>query len=50
MSTSATENPDKKSRKILLMLPLAAFLGLAALFLYRLGSGGNRPQNQACQG
>jgi cytochrome c biogenesis protein CcmG/thiol:disulfide interchange protein DsbE len=38
MSTSATENPDKKSRK-LLMLPLAAFLGLAALFLYRLGSG-----------
>ena len=39
MSTSATENPDKKSRKILLMLPLAAFLGLAALFLYRLGSG-----------
>ena len=39
MSTSATENPDKKSRKILLMLPLGAFLGLAALFLYRLGSG-----------
>jgi cytochrome c biogenesis protein CcmG/thiol:disulfide interchange protein DsbE len=39
MSTSATESPDKKSRKILLMLPLAAFLGLAALFLYRLGSG-----------
>src|SRR5450631_66236 len=38
MSTAADESSGKK-RNILVLLPLAAFLALAALFLYRLGSG-----------
>jgi cytochrome c biogenesis protein CcmG, thiol:disulfide interchange protein DsbE len=39
MSTAADESSGKKRRNILVLLPLAAFLALAALFLYRLGSG-----------
>ena len=39
MSTATDESSGKKRRNILVMLPLIAFLALAALFLYRLGSG-----------
>jgi cytochrome c biogenesis protein CcmG/thiol:disulfide interchange protein DsbE len=39
MSTAANENAGKKRRNILVLLPLIAFVALAALFLYRLGSG-----------
>ena len=39
MSTAADENTGMKRRNILVLLPLIAFLGLAALFLYRLGAG-----------
>jgi cytochrome c biogenesis protein CcmG, thiol:disulfide interchange protein DsbE len=39
MSTAADESPGKKRRNILVLLPLVAFLSLAALFLYQLGSG-----------
>ena len=39
MSTAADESSGKKRRNILVLLPLAAFLALAALFLYQLGSG-----------
>jgi cytochrome c biogenesis protein CcmG/thiol:disulfide interchange protein DsbE len=39
MSTAANENAGKKRRNILVLLPLIAFIALAALFLYRLGSG-----------
>ena len=38
MST-ATELPRKPKRRILVLLPLVVFLGLAALFLIRLGAG-----------
>ena len=37
--TDANEPPRKASRNILVMLPLAAFLALAALFFVRLGAG-----------
>jgi cytochrome c biogenesis protein CcmG/thiol:disulfide interchange protein DsbE len=39
MSTASNENAGKKRRNILVLLPLLAFVALAALFLYRLGSG-----------
>ena len=39
MSTQVDERPATKRRNILLLLPLAVFLALAALFLVRLGSG-----------
>jgi cytochrome c biogenesis protein CcmG/thiol:disulfide interchange protein DsbE len=39
MSAAANENAGKKRRNILVLLPLLAFVALAALFLYRLGSG-----------
>ena len=38
MSGAAPANPSKR-RNILVMLPLVAFLGLAALFFVRLGAG-----------
>jgi cytochrome c biogenesis protein CcmG/thiol:disulfide interchange protein DsbE len=37
--TDASQSPRKASRNILVMLPLAAFLALAALFFVRLGAG-----------
>lgn len=37
--TDASQPPRKASRNILVMLPLAAFLALAALFFVRLGAG-----------
>ena len=39
MSTASTETPGKTRRNILVLLPLIVFLALAALFLFRLGSG-----------
>jgi cytochrome c biogenesis protein CcmG/thiol:disulfide interchange protein DsbE len=39
MSTVANETPTKKRRNLLVLLPLAVFLALAALFFYRLGAG-----------
>ena len=39
MSTAPTENAGTKRRNILMLLPLAAFLALAALFFFRLGNG-----------
>jgi cytochrome c biogenesis protein CcmG, thiol:disulfide interchange protein DsbE len=33
------ENPPERKRRLLVLLPLFAFLALAALFLYRLGTG-----------
>ena len=39
MSSAASESSSKKRRNILVMLPLIAFLALAALFLIRLGAG-----------
>jgi cytochrome c biogenesis protein CcmG, thiol:disulfide interchange protein DsbE len=36
---AAAESMVRNSRRILVLLPLAAFLGLAALFLVRLGAG-----------
>jgi cytochrome c biogenesis protein CcmG/thiol:disulfide interchange protein DsbE len=39
MSTAANDSVGKKRRNLLVMLPLIAFIALAALFLYRLGSG-----------
>jgi cytochrome c biogenesis protein CcmG, thiol:disulfide interchange protein DsbE len=39
MSSVSNREPDKKRRNLLIMLPLLAFLALAALFLYRLGTG-----------
>jgi cytochrome c biogenesis protein CcmG/thiol:disulfide interchange protein DsbE len=38
MSTTA-ETPPVKRRRLLVLLPLACFLALAALFLFRLGAG-----------
>ena len=39
MSSASSESAGKKRRNILVLLPLMAFLALAALFLVRLGSG-----------
>jgi cytochrome c biogenesis protein CcmG/thiol:disulfide interchange protein DsbE len=39
MSTTSNESAGPKRRNILVLLPLAVFLALAALFLYRLGTG-----------
>jgi cytochrome c biogenesis protein CcmG/thiol:disulfide interchange protein DsbE len=39
MSTASSEEPVKKRRNVLIVLPLIAFIALAALFLYRLGTG-----------
>ena len=37
--SDATDAPRKTQRHILVLLPLLAFLGLAALFFFRLGAG-----------
>jgi cytochrome c biogenesis protein CcmG/thiol:disulfide interchange protein DsbE len=39
MSSVSSGEPDKKRRNVLIALPLMAFIALAALFLYRLGTG-----------
>jgi cytochrome c biogenesis protein CcmG/thiol:disulfide interchange protein DsbE len=39
MSTVPSDQPDKKRRNVFILLPLIAFSALAALFLYRLGTG-----------
>ena len=39
MSATPSENTGTKRRNILVLLPLVAFLALAALFYFRLGSG-----------
>jgi cytochrome c biogenesis protein CcmG/thiol:disulfide interchange protein DsbE len=39
MSTASSEQSGKKQRNFLLLLPLIVFLGLVALFFYRLGTG-----------
>ena len=39
MSTVPSDQPDKKRRNVFILLPLIAFIALAALFLYRLGTG-----------
>ena len=39
MNSASSESPDKKRLNILVLLPLLAFLALAALFLVRLWSG-----------
>jgi len=39
MSVSPSENAGNRRRNVLVLLPLAAFLALAALFYFRLGSG-----------
>src|SRR5665811_2482109 len=39
MSASSGESSGPKRRNILVLLPLLAFLALAALFFFRLGSG-----------
>ena len=39
MSTASSESSGKKPRNLLILLPLFAFLALAALFFYRLGTG-----------
>ena len=39
MSSVSSGEPDKKRRSLLILLPLMAFIALAALFLYRLGTG-----------
>lgn len=39
MSTASGESSGTKRRNIFVLLPLLAFLALAALFLYRLGAG-----------
>lgn len=39
MSTVSSDEPGKKPRNVLILLPLIAFIALAALFLYRLGTG-----------
>jgi len=40
--SEATDAPRKTQRNILVLLPLLAFLGLAALFFFRLGAGDHR--------
>ena len=37
--SATTETPTKPRRRILVLLPLVVFIGLAALFLIRLGAG-----------
>ena len=37
--SATTETPGKPKRRLLVLLPLVVFLGLAALFLLRLGAG-----------
>ena len=39
MSTVPSDQPAKKRRNVFILLPLIAFIALAALFLYRLGTG-----------
>jgi len=39
MSSVSSGEPGKKRRNVFILLPLIAFIGLAALFLYRLGTG-----------
>ena len=39
MTTLPQDNPPARGRRILVLIPLAIFLALAALFLVRLGSG-----------
>jgi cytochrome c biogenesis protein CcmG/thiol:disulfide interchange protein DsbE len=39
MSTVSSDQPAKKRRNVFILLPLIAFIALAALFLYRLGTG-----------
>ena len=39
MSSVSSGEPGKKRRNLLILLPLFAFIALAALFLYRLGTG-----------
>ena len=39
MSTVPSDQPDKKRRNVFILLPLIAFIALAGLFLYRLGTG-----------
>jgi cytochrome c biogenesis protein CcmG/thiol:disulfide interchange protein DsbE len=39
MSTVSSEEPGNKRRNVFILLPLLAFIALAALFLYRLGTG-----------
>jgi cytochrome c biogenesis protein CcmG/thiol:disulfide interchange protein DsbE len=39
MSETLPDNPNAKRRNIFVLLPLVAFLGLAALFFVRLGAG-----------
>jgi cytochrome c biogenesis protein CcmG, thiol:disulfide interchange protein DsbE len=39
MSSVSNGEPDKKRRNVFIVLPLIAFVALAALFLYRLGTG-----------
>jgi cytochrome c biogenesis protein CcmG, thiol:disulfide interchange protein DsbE len=39
MSTVSNGQSDKKRRNVFILLPLIAFIALAALFLYRLGTG-----------
>ena len=37
--SATSESPSKPRRRLLVLLPLAVFIGLAALFLLRLGAG-----------
>jgi cytochrome c biogenesis protein CcmG/thiol:disulfide interchange protein DsbE len=39
MSTVSNDQSDKKRRNVFILLPLIAFIALAVLFLYRLGTG-----------
>ncbi len=39
MSSVSSDQPGKKRRNVFIVLPLLAFIALAALFLYRLGTG-----------
>jgi cytochrome c biogenesis protein CcmG, thiol:disulfide interchange protein DsbE len=39
MSTVSSDQSGKKRRNVFILLPLIAFIALAALFLYRLGTG-----------
>jgi cytochrome c biogenesis protein CcmG/thiol:disulfide interchange protein DsbE len=39
MSSVSSEEPGNKRRNVFILLPLLAFIALAALFLYRLGTG-----------
>jgi len=39
MSAAAEDNPTGTRRRVVVLLPLVFFLGLAALFLFRLGAG-----------